>query len=1370
MAFIDYSLHLIWVFLVGLGVLIFFFLWSYFVTYSHLRSIPGRFPSQFTNAWAFYHSYIGNSVQSTHRLHEEKGKVVRIQPNHVSIADDRAIPLIYGHGKNFHKSEFYDAFPADKDSATMFASRDPAEHTYKRRLLAHAFSSNALAQLEPLIYRHVELFLKKLDRFTGQPLEGDGIGDKANDRTPFNVVDWMHYLTFDVISDLSFGKPLKMLENEADLAEIKVSPGSPPVYAKAIDALDHRARATTALGRMPYLKPYIAYLFPTARFRDSAKGLAQLTGLASTQVAERLDNPPPEERIDLLTRAIEKQDRDVEGNIIDRRELVIVAFTQLIAGSDTTSNSLSSIVYYVSKASQVMKKLQEELDAAIPDDVLVPTHDMVRNLPYLNSVIKEALRHYSLIGLGLPRAQNVKCGHGLTFEGHYFPPGTTLSVPSYTIHHSQEIWGPDSWEFKPERWESVTERQKNAFLPFSTGPRACIGRNLAEMEMKIVTAAFFKRYTSECHKEMAVFEGLLRKPLPMPTTIRHHVLGRPSTQFRKIQVLAVVSFWFSYLVRGDSHGPPGLRLLSSRLRDRLTPWQTMVITVLWLYVARNFAKIMGFESPEPLANLYSRSYFRATWITTALDAGFWTAMKIRPKWLKDIASIAFSVYYLIAAEQADEKVRRVRATITLEHLRVSWNKATTPYLSFANGLLRPRYMNYAPRQIRIPRPRGSSYREPVNAWLYFNGTLAELREQTQLVLDVPGGGYVAMTPRSADDRLLAWAGRTGVPILSLDYQKAPEYPYPYALNECFDVYRSIVLSRGRCAGLKGQSRPHIVVSGDSAGGNLATGMTIMILQSGRGETRKWLGELPLPTPDGLVLMYPSLDLNIGSWMTEEQMSLIQDRGMRKTNESVLRRKSEDYSRLTPKPSRSFSSKASSGRANQQEEEEQQQESPSSTSPIKDYFSIRHHKEPQNSGTVDAAGLSSQLAAAVSNQPTQIKTRLAVSSMISYFGDRVLTPEMMRAMIILYIGPHNRPDFKTDFLLSPVLAPDAILAAFPKTYFITGERDPLVDDTVIFAGRIRQAKLQRFRERQDLGLEKSQLEFNEKEHVEVNLIPGISHGFVNFPGIFPDGRRHIHKCARWIVDLLEQAAEKELRASSPSVFAAGASDFKSSSSSKALLSQERLSLEAQEAEDRIADGARESRRSSFAESSADEDHPLEMNLTKFTPIKLTQKEDPGIAAVERSSSIKRRNNDNLATSSTEKKINSTKESTFLSNNAIIKKSPAAPKRTNNSFANRRRPSSLSITKSSTNSNTPLSFLPLLKSVNSSKAVPRNGVAGDDAGNDDNDNDDDDDGSKSFASSENGTTLTRLPSEEDLIGRRMNGLAGGLMGLGEGARTP
>ena len=61
------------------------------------------------------------------------------------------------------------------------------------------------------------------------------------------------------------------------------------------------------------------------------------------------------------------------------------------------------------------------------------------------------------------------------------------------------------------------------------------------------------------------------------------------------------------------------------------------------------------------------------------------------------------------------------------------------------------------------------------------------------------------------------------------------------------------------------------------------------------------------------------------------------------------------------------------------------------------------------------------------------------------------------MAILYIGPHRNPDFYTDYHISPILAPAHLLAQFPPLLLQCGEKDPFVDDTVIFAGRVREAK-------------------------------------------------------------------------------------------------------------------------------------------------------------------------------------------------------------------------------------------------------------------------------------------------------------------------
>ena len=68
-------------------------------------------------------------------------------------------------------------------------------------------------------------------------------------------------------------------------------------------------------------------------------------------------------------------------------------------------------------------------------------------------------------------------------------------------------------------------------------------------------------------------------------------------------------------------------------------------------------------------------------------------------------------------------------------------------------------------------------------------------------------------------------------MIALDYKKAPEYPYPYALDECFEAYCQIIETRGKCIRLLGKTIPKIVVSGDSAGGNLTTGLMVKLLET-----------------------------------------------------------------------------------------------------------------------------------------------------------------------------------------------------------------------------------------------------------------------------------------------------------------------------------------------------------------------------------------------------------------------------------------------------------------------------------------------------------------------------------------------------------
>ncbi|KAI1340080.1 cytochrome P450 [Xylariaceae sp. FL0016] len=479
-----------------------YYLFPYFVTLGHLRGIPAPFPAQLTNFWLLYVCRRGHRYKVVDEAHRALGPVVRIQPNHVSVADDAAIPVIYGHGNGFLKADFYDAFVSIKRG--LFNTRDRAEHSRKRKMVSNTFAPRSVGQFEPYIHQNLELFASRWEELTQKSPRGDGIAE-------VDCLNWFNYVAFDTIGDLAFGAPFGMLKAGADIAEVRSSLSAKPIYAPAVEILNRRGEVSATLGCYPSLKPWAKYL-PDPFFSKGLEAVENLAGIAIARVKERLENPPDISRKDLLARL--QEGRDEKGEPLGFEELTAEALTQLIAGSDTTSNSSCALLYHVVRTPGVLPKLQQELDVAIPGgDTKVPDFEQVRNLPYLEAVINETLRIHSTSGIGLPR-QIPPGSQGIHLHGHYFPPGTVLSVPTYTMHHSKEIWGPDADEFRPERWENVTTRQRNAFIPFSHGPRACVGRNVAEMEMKMIAATWARRFDVFLRQDvMETREGFLRKPL-----------------------------------------------------------------------------------------------------------------------------------------------------------------------------------------------------------------------------------------------------------------------------------------------------------------------------------------------------------------------------------------------------------------------------------------------------------------------------------------------------------------------------------------------------------------------------------------------------------------------------------------------------------------------------------------------------------------------------------------------------------------------------------------------------------------------------------------------------------------------------------------
>jgi benzoate 4-monooxygenase len=288
----------------------------------------------------------------------------------------------------------------------------------------------------------------------------------------------------------------------------------------AIQILNDRGEFSASTGVLPGWWRPIVKLLPW--YRKGNKAVQNLAGIAAVMVAKRL--AAGSERVDLLSKL--QDGTDEFGNPLTREEVTAEALTALIAGSDTTSNSSCAITYHIARNPRVQKKLQDELDEEFGSNFdEVPTWDQVKKLPYLEAVINEALRIHSTSSIGLPR---VVPEGGMKVLGQFFPEGTVLSVPSYTIHRDTTVWGNDAEDFRPERWfEQDRVAIQKTFNPFSFGPRACVGRNLAFMELQLIIASVFLRYSlvlENPSKPLDTREGFLRKPLEckMGVRRRHH--------------------------------------------------------------------------------------------------------------------------------------------------------------------------------------------------------------------------------------------------------------------------------------------------------------------------------------------------------------------------------------------------------------------------------------------------------------------------------------------------------------------------------------------------------------------------------------------------------------------------------------------------------------------------------------------------------------------------------------------------------------------------------------------------------------------------------------------------------------------------------
>jgi len=237
-----------------------------------------------------------------------------------------------------------------------------------------------------------------------------------------------------------------------------------------------RARAFSPL-RLPRT-------WPTPRQRRAVRARNALYDVVDRIIAARRRTSDPVSD-DLVSRLLAARDPET-GDPLSPGEVRDQVLIFLLAGHETTSTALTFALHLLGHHPEVQDRVRREAVEVLGGRA--PVADDVAHLPYADMVVREAMRLYPpafAVGRYTPRAATV--------AGHDLPAGSVVVVSPWATHRHPEFW-PEPARFDPDRFrpDAVAARHKYAYLPFSAGPRNCIGNHFAMLEAVIALACLLR--------------------------------------------------------------------------------------------------------------------------------------------------------------------------------------------------------------------------------------------------------------------------------------------------------------------------------------------------------------------------------------------------------------------------------------------------------------------------------------------------------------------------------------------------------------------------------------------------------------------------------------------------------------------------------------------------------------------------------------------------------------------------------------------------------------------------------------------------------------------------------------------------------------
>ncbi|KAK6369429.1 hypothetical protein LTS17_009772 [Exophiala oligosperma] len=411
-----------------------------------------------------------DAQQSLLKLHDEYGPIIRIGPGEVSIGDYQLYRKIYSQNTTTKEDSFYKATTLlGHENLARF--RNKAMHSARRKMMSQPFSQLAINENEALI---AEMSDRLVERIVTR--------SAASPTRTADIMPLCKLFSLEVICKAAFNKDISAQSIENAVTFLQAIEDTPRVLI--MSSIFPFLRRWKRLGE--YIPGLVGHAFRQSKlYEQFMRSLFR-----DFRHESKLDST---ERF-MCTPLLRSEDAYL-GRRLSEDEAIEEAMGLAFAGSGTTSSTLVYLFYILSKPENryMQLKLREELQGA--GCKLAE----VKDLPYLNAVIKETMRLYPTIISTLPRVLDVP----LESDKIVVPAGTIVGMQNYVHHRSSSVYAEPN-TFLPERWigQPPSSDLEKAFTPFSLGSRNCIGQNLARAELLLAASLVFRQLDLRLNEAM----------------------------------------------------------------------------------------------------------------------------------------------------------------------------------------------------------------------------------------------------------------------------------------------------------------------------------------------------------------------------------------------------------------------------------------------------------------------------------------------------------------------------------------------------------------------------------------------------------------------------------------------------------------------------------------------------------------------------------------------------------------------------------------------------------------------------------------------------------------------------------------------------